>query len=112
MNKISKALSALALVAGVITLSGCMTAPVQPPRGIIYTSQTAPLFNPITAEESVGSKSGESSAASILGLIAWGDAGLRTATQEGGITQVKHVDYEYTNIIGIYQEYKTIVYGD
>ena len=43
----------------------------------------------------------------ILALIA-----LTTAAANGGITTIKFVDYEVENILGVYGQYTTVVYGD
>ena len=48
----------------------------------------------------------------ILGLFSSGDGSVRTAAANGGISEVKHIDYEYKNVLGIYQRYTTVVYGN
>ena len=47
----------------------------------------------------------------ILGLVAWGDASAEAAAKDGGITIIEHVDYEYMNILFIYQRFTTIAHG-
>jgi len=59
-----------------------------------------------------GRKVGTATATSILGLIATGDASIEAATRNGGITKVKYVDYSVKNILGLFGEYTTTVYGD
>ena len=99
----------LALVAGLVAgLGGCIGAPVVPPLGILYTDIDAPL----TLAGETGTRRGESTVTAWLGLISTGDGGVKAAAAAGGITQVKRVDYEYYNFIGIYQRYKTVAYGD
>jgi hypothetical protein len=75
------------------------------------------LFN--ASKGSVGSagptayaKVGKATSTSILGLVATGDASIETAAKNGGIKTIKFVDYEVHNILGIYGQYTTIVYGD
>lgn len=97
------AASLLALAA-----SGCVIAPVMPPRGLIYTDQKAPLFS----GGKPGSKVGKSSAHSILFLVGWGDGGLAKALENGGITEVRHTDYRVENYFLFYQKYTTIVHGE
>ncbi len=58
------------------------------------------------------SKVGKAMSTSILGLVATGDASIKTAAANGGITKIKYVDYQVDNILGIYGKYTTIVYGD
>ena len=102
-----KLLSA-ALLAGAAILSGCVFAPVAPPRGIFYNDQTSPLF----PGGKPGSKVGKASSANVLFLAGWGDSGLAAAIQDGGLTQVNHTDYRIQNYLLIYQRYTTIVYGE
>lgn len=91
--------------------TGCLVAPVQPPYGIVYTQYKAPLDYD-QANSAVGKKSGMSSTMSIIGLVAIGDGSVATAAQNGGLTTISGADYEYTNILGIYQKYTTIVTGE
>lgn len=58
-----------------------------------------------------GTKTGEACASSILGLIAVGDASLKAAKADGGITQVAHVDHDSFSILGLYASSCTIVVG-
>ena len=105
-----RTVSALGFVAPFL-LAGCMVAPVMPPSGMIYTGTTAPLDLDLNNTD-LGTKHGRADASSILGLFAWGNAGVSAAAQAGGITKIKHADYEQMNVLGIYQRYTTIVYGD
>ncbi len=100
-----KLMIALGLAAG---LTGCIGAPVVPPLGLIYTNIDAPL----SLAGEVGSRRGESTVISIAGLISTGDGSVKAAAAAGGITRVQRVDYEFFNLIGIYQRYKTVAYGD
>lgn len=104
MKKLSLALAACAA----LSLVGCIAAPVVPPLGILYTGIHAPL----APKGDVGSKRGTSHVTAFLGLISTGDGSVRQAASNGNISTVKLVDYEFTNILGIYQKYTTIVYGD
>jgi hypothetical protein len=98
-------LMVLFLAAGIF-LSGCATFL---PTGIIYTEVKAPVA---ASENTTYSKVGVATATSILGLIATGDASIKAAMEDGRITRIKYVDYEAKNILGIYGEYTTTVYGD
>ena len=49
---------------------------------------------------------------SILSMVATGDASIEAAMKNGGITKVHHVDWQAKNILGIYGEFKTTVYGE
>lgn len=93
-------------VATALVFSGC--AYVVPMNGSLYTDLKAPV--------TVGgcmtmSKSGTAQATAIIG-IATGDASIEAAMKNGGITKVHHVDAQVKNILGIYAEYTTVVYGE
>ncbi|MDD5059617.1 MAG: TRL-like family protein [Candidatus Omnitrophica bacterium] len=90
-----------------VMLNGCATPY---PMGMIYTEIKAPVS---AADGGVTySKIGTSRATSILGLVATGDCSIKAAASEGGIKTIKYVDYDAKNILGIYGEYITTVYGD
>jgi hypothetical protein len=64
-------------------------------------------------ETRLGAKVGQSQAQSILGLVAWGDAGTQAAARDGGITTLRQADTETFAILGfVYVRQRTIVYGD
>lgn len=89
-----------------VLLVGCAT-PF--PFGMLYTEIKAP----VAAADGVSySKVGTAKSTSILGLVATGDASIKAAAANGGIRTVKYVDYDAKNILGIYGEYTTTVYGD
>lgn len=106
MKRISAiALAALLSIGG----AGCLCAPFQPPSGMVAVTK-APLSTEGNWE--VGSKKGEASSFSVLGLYASGDCSIATAARNGGLKKIGHVDYEYFNVIGIWQEATVIVYGE
>jgi len=97
---------ALAGLLAAVSLTGCTV--VSPLHGGLYTD--------VTATAAVGpaagsSKKGEAKATSILG-VALGDASLEAAMKNGGVTKVHHVDTKARNILGVYAEFTTIVYGE
>lgn len=80
--------------------------------GCVYMNVTQPLDTDLD-QTKLGSKVGRSEAQSILGLIAWGDAGTQAAAREGGITTLNHADSQVFSILGfVYSRVSTIVYGD
>ena len=80
--------------------------------GCVYMNVTQPLDRDLDRTQ-LGSKIGKSEAQSILGLIAWGDAGTQAAAKNGGITTLNHADAEVFSILGfVYTRYRTVVYGD
>jgi hypothetical protein len=79
------------------------------PLGFIYTdASTADM----ATDNDVGRKKGEACATSILGIVTTGDAGIKTAAEAAGITQIAAIDYTHTNILGIYAKFCTVVSGD
>ena len=111
MKAITK-IAAATLLTG--TLSGCAgfySAPLTPPGGALFSDIQAPLS--IEPEGTkLGSKVGEASTTSILGLVATGDASVATAAKAGGITTVRHIDYKMKNLLGVLSTFTIVVYGD
>ena len=95
-------------VCTVFTLSSCaiVNAPV---NGAIY--QKTQSAGSATAN-TLGSKKGEATATSILGLVAYGDASIQKAAKEAGITKISHVDQKSKSVLGLFSKYTVIVYGD
>jgi hypothetical protein len=97
----------VACVAGVVmTLTGCAsTVPV----GAIITDVNLPIV--ATAVNSAGTKVGEASCVSYVGMVAKGDCSIEAAKKNGNITTVTSVDWHYDTILGIINNYKVIVHG-
>jgi hypothetical protein len=105
-NLVQSVLPALLVM---VLLSGCAAFAVAPVNGFLYSDVQAPM----TATSNSGSsKMGEAECSSILGLVAQGDCSIETAAQNGGISQIHHVDYKSTNILGIYATFTVVVYGE
>jgi hypothetical protein len=89
------------LIAIVCNFSGCF-----------YVGVTAPLDTDLD-KTTLGSKTGKSTAQSIMWLVAWGDAGTKAAAENGNITVINHMDTQIFSVFfGIYSKNTTIVYGD
>lgn len=106
-NRLVKSL--LCLLA-VVFMAGCMIAPVVPPTGAIFNNTRVPLDVDFEKTE-YGPKTGAASTNCILGLIAWGDASAEAAAKNGDITTIEYLDYEYMNVLYIYQRFTTIAHG-
>jgi hypothetical protein len=90
-----------------VILNGCATPY---PMGMIYTEIKAPVG---AGEGGISySKVGTAKATSVLGLVATGDCSIKAAAADGSIKTIKYVDYDARNILGVYGEYTTTVYGD
>lgn len=106
-----KVISALMITTTTALLAGCLKAPFQPPMGTIYNRTTAPLSTEYNKTD-IGAKKGSGEATSILGLFAWGDLSTQSAAKKAGISVIKHLDYEYYNLLYIVQTTTINVYGD
>jgi hypothetical protein len=99
----------LFLIALLTLFGGCVVAPFQPPMGVVSVVQ-APLST--EGNFNAGSKRGEASAISVLGLVSVGDCSIDAAVKSGGLQKVNHLDYGYLNIIGVYQKTTVIAHGE
>lgn len=104
-------LFSILFVAALGPVAGCIRAPVVPPTALVYTDFQAPLDVSVQ-DTPTGGRKGRASVVSILGLVSYGDASIEAAAQEGGIRLIEHADYEYFNVLGIYQRYTTVVRGE
>ena len=94
-------LSALALAAVLAVTPSCLLVDIQ-----------TPLDTDLDRTK-LGSKVGEASFQSVLGAVAWGDAGIQAAAEQGGITTINHADQKiYSVLLGVYYRQTTVVYGD
>lgn len=78
--------------------------------GLLYTDLTDGAQ--VVPHTTVGNKVGKSSATSILGLIATGDAGINAACKDGGIKKISHIDVQSTSVLGLWSTKKVFVYGE
>ena len=93
------------------TLAGCaFQAPVIPPTGLIFTSTSAPIDIDMQATP-MSSRYGESGSIAVLGLFAFGDASVTTAARNGNLQTVEYAEYDYLNILFVFQSFKMRVYG-
>ena len=90
-------------------LSGCATTGFNSHTGFAIISLQSEAAE---TTGRIGAKSGEACSMNILGIVATGDSTVRAAAQAGGISNVGTVDFQYTNILGIYGKVCTMVTGD
>ncbi len=103
------ALAAIALF-GLSLFAGCGAYSVSPVTGFLFTDVQAPAG--VTDNASRSPKVGTSYCASILGLIATGDASIKAAMADGGITKIHYVDYHSVSYLGLYAKFVVTVYGE
>ena len=101
----------LTLIACCIGCAGFYSSPVMPAQAFLYTDIKAPMDIDFDKTQ-VPPKRGEASTSNVLGLFAWGDASVETAARNGGIKEIQAADYKFTNVLGIYSSYTTIVLGN
>src|ERR1035437_5256129 len=104
MRKLIGCVSAVALV-GLST--GCVV-PMAPVGGTIYTDVSGPVS---ATSNTLGSKMGQASSEGVLGF-AWGDARIKTAAANGGITKIQNVDYHAQSVLGVWAKTVVTVYGE
>jgi len=103
--------SVFVLAVMVLSMTGCLKAPFMPPPGMAFSQFNAPLDVDFQNTDMSGMKKGTAETISILGLVATGDASSQAAAQNGGITKIVHADYEYFNVLGVFQKTTVVVYG-
>lgn len=102
----------LAAVVG-LSASGCapsVGAPVMMPPGLIITMTTLPLDTDMS-DEAPAIRQGSATAVNILGLFAFGNAGIDAAARSAGIEQIAYADYRAFSIFLLFTSYTTVVYG-
>ena len=108
------------LVAAVMLLTGCSSVAKKRPTpvannpylNITNTKGPVPISGASNHEQL---KVGRAQAQGILALFAWGDASIKKAMENGNITKVHHVDYEYQKyscLFPFFEGYTVIVYGE
>lgn len=61
----------------------------------------------------MGTKTGVASNHTVLWLVSWGDAGVKKAAENGGLSVVNHLDMGVKSyLFGVYSRTDTIAYGD
>ncbi len=96
----------------IVGLGGCMIVD-SPIKGVLGTEV---IWGDIATGESSApsrgaTKQGKACADSILGLVARGDASVRAAKENGGITEVTSVDHSARNFFNIVGQWCTLVRG-
>jgi hypothetical protein len=94
------------LITLLFILGGCAATPHMP--GIYVSTK-----GNVTTDHAKGGvkKTGQSCTKNFLGLVSLGDASIEAARKNGKISKISFVDNSYKNILGLYQEYCTLVRG-
>lgn len=111
LKKVLQKTAVVGLTGAALAFTGCISAPFVPPVGYVFNDTQAPLD--LNADKTqLGAKRGEASTVCILGLFATGDASAQTAAAAGGVKTIQHADYQFFNVLGVYQKTTVVVYGD
>jgi hypothetical protein len=87
--------------------------------GLIYENVSAPLT--VNHDQTSASPSKVGSATSQYFMVpiaygafsfAWDATNIQAAASNGGITKIAYADYNFYNILGIYQKFTITVHGD
>ena len=102
--------SALGAMSVAVCLGGCMIVD-SPIKGVMGTEV---IWGDVAGAPAAPgtTKEGKACADSILGLIARGDASVRAAKENGGISEVTSVAHSARNFMNIVAEWCTIVRGN
>ena len=102
------------LVLSVLLLAGALFMPqaqAYEPWGVgIYNGTVEPLDYAVPGA-TLGSKSGEATCKTILGIVNWGNCSVKAAMKNGRISRVTAADYEKHYVL-IYGEKTLRVYGN
>jgi len=83
-----------------------------PLAGCIYSDFRVPMSKEFR-DTRVVTKSGRATTRSVAWLVAWGDAGLQQAAEEGGLETLAYADRAFVNVLfGLYMSNTTVVYGN
>ena len=105
-----RSLKFAAILSVSISFVGCLGP--TPLQGVFFADVRYPGYYEGVSEEGPGSKDGRAMMVSYMGVYAQGDASIKAACDQGGITNIKTVDHHYTSIMGFFQTWTTEVTGE
>jgi len=103
-----KTTAIILLLTAAVVMTGCVMVST-PVYGGLFTQTKGAVSG---VDNTVGQgKVGKAEAEGII-IVGTGDASIKTAMENGGITKIHHVDHESFSVLGVYAKYTTIVYGE
>ena len=101
------------MVLAIMLVSGAFisSANAYEPWGVGIYNGTKEVMDYATPGATLGSKSGEATCKTILGIVNWGDCSLKSAMKNGRISRVTAADWE-KHFVLIYGEKTLRVYGN
>jgi len=122
MNAVQRAFGRVCAL-GLVAVAAACAAPktsVVPPGGFIYSHYKAPLTsNHAGAPTGAGVSKTSSSQTKFLWIplnaslsFSWDDAAIAKIANDAGMASVAYADYEFFNVLGIWQTFTVHVYGN
>ena len=106
MKKVASLLAVLAM-----SFVFVQSANAYEPWGVGIYNGTKEVMDYAAPGATLGSKTGEATCKTILGIVNWGDCSLRSAMKNGRISRVTAADWE-KHFVLIYGEKTLRVYGN
>ena len=106
------AVLALALLCGLGCAWGYVyRVPASPFVASGFNMTSAPM-NLKLRSTGFGTKKGTASSKTIMGYVSWGDSSIAAAAKNGNIKTITHADSKFLNVLAVYGQHTTVVYGD
>ena len=103
-------MKAIILLSFILLFTGCVTTG--------FYSKTGPSLVSVQTESGVIAynkgdieKTGQACSQNVLGIVSFGDSGIGKAKSYGGLEKVFFFDTEFLNVLGIFGQVCTKVYG-
>jgi hypothetical protein len=103
----TRMLAVSAVLIGVMGATGCMIVDT-PVMGVLGSRVR---WGEFAQGDDRDQKEGKACMQTLLGLLAQGDASVRAAKANGGITEVSVIDHSARNFVNLVGEYCTVVRG-
>ena len=118
VDEMKRILVSFLLGLGILIMNGCtsLTAPIQPPQGLLFTMYKAPLSTDYDETE-VSPRKGTASTFYFRDILltgltfGWDNAGIDDAARNGELTKVDYADYEILSILGIFGKFTVTAHG-
>ena len=93
-----------------LSIAANQKAQAYEPWGVGIYNGTIEAMDYATPNATLGTKTGEATCKTVLGIVNWGDCSIKTAMKNGKITKVTAADWEKFFVL-VYGEKTLRVYG-
>ncbi len=101
----------LLVCCAVLAFAGCANWAEVPHESVLYNNMRIDGdFNPTSSAKAT--LSGRGCIRMVIGMAAWGDAGAGRIAHDNGIKRIAWIDHHYFSVLGVYNVYCTVVYGE